>query len=116
MTTLTTERSIAQWARDQYPQFPWQRFDELRRMANYELLYGPLGADYWRDAEELDTPWPGFVSACAMLRDLLDDLPTLYYFEEWGGIDDQDNDDEPSTMFTPAEVFISSTLRPYITR
>jgi hypothetical protein len=63
----------------------WDCFNDIARAASYEVYYGPLGTDYWDYAEKLDYyDWCGFNKAIEDLRELLERLPSVIYYNEDG--------------------------------
>ena len=60
----------------------WDRFDEIVRVASYELYYGPMGTDYWDYVEPLDFyEWVSWVKAIEDIGDVLNELPEFIYVD-----------------------------------
>lgn len=78
-----------------YPETDWDRFEDINRAMNMELMYGPFGRDYWHDVDPLENyDWDGFSKAASDLKQMLDDLPwTLYYEEDSGVLSETDPED-----------------------
>ena len=93
--TQACDHECSEFLRATQPSFPWTEFDDLHRALVCELYYGPLGADYWTEADPLSVPWPGFTAALRRVADLIDDLPgELYYFPDHDGVTDRCPDDD----------------------
>lgn len=75
-----------------FPKTNWNRVNEIHRALWYELLYGPMSADYWVDVEPLEFyTWQGWAQAVDDLKEAIDELShEMYYEPETGCITQYD--------------------------
>jgi hypothetical protein len=68
--TREFNKALSEWIRDWKENNLSSDIRTLIRQANFDLYAGPLEED----------GYPGFVSACNKIRKILDDLPSIIYF------------------------------------
>mgnify|MGYP000994352056 CR=1 FL=1 len=59
-----------------------ERARELRRALLFDLSFGPMGREYWEDAEDI-RPWRGFSAGMRELSELLETcLPRTVWYDD----------------------------------
>jgi hypothetical protein len=77
---LSLEKTVKEWAKEWRTENLSPETQRLITLASFDLYFGPIG-----DVDDDGNPWPGFQKACEIIREAVEDVPSVLFVDDGAG-------------------------------